>query len=169
MLKKTLTYKDYNNVERTETHFFNLSEAELTEMEMGTEGGYAEMLQNIIDAKDQVALIRTFKKIILKAYGVKSPDGREFIKSKKISKKFSQTEAFNMLYMELVTDTDAAIQFVWHYAGETDREGKSETGRGRKKRNHGIPGASRRNRSVAGVTEDADDYVTGGGTWRNVG
>ena len=92
--------------------FFNLSEAELTEMEMGTEGGYAEMLQNIIDAKDQVALIRTFKKIILKAYGVKSPDGREFIKSKKISKKFSQTEAFNMLYMELVTDTDAAIQFV---------------------------------------------------------
>ncbi len=81
-------------------------------MEMGTEGGYAEMLQNIIDAKDQVALIRTFKKIILKAYGVKSPDGREFIKSKKISKKFSQTEAFNMLYMELVTDTDAAIQFV---------------------------------------------------------
>ena len=75
MLKKTLTYKDYNNVERTETHFFNLSEAELTEMEMGTEGGYAEMLQNIIDAKDQVALIRTFKKIILMAYGVKSPDG----------------------------------------------------------------------------------------------
>lgn len=112
MLKKTLTYKDYNNVERTETHLFNLSEAELTEMEMGTEGGYAEMLQNIIDAKDQVALIRTFKKIILKAYGVKSPDGREFIKSKKISKKFSHTEAFNILYMELVTDTDAAIQFV---------------------------------------------------------
>ena len=80
MLKKTITYNDYNGVERTEDFYFNLSKAELLEMEMGVSGGLAEMINRIVAAQDAPAIIDIFKKLILKAYGVKSPDGRRFLK-----------------------------------------------------------------------------------------
>lgn len=112
MLKKTITYVDYNGVERTEDHYFNLTKAEITEMEMSTTGGLTEMIQRIVAAKDAPAIIKVFKDLILKAYGQKSPDGRRFIKSDELSLEFSQTEAYSQLFMELATDTDAAIAFV---------------------------------------------------------
>lgn len=112
MLKKTITFTDYNGVERTEDFYFNLNKAEVMEMEMGTTGGFAEMINGIIAAKDVPALINIFKDMILKAYGQKSPDGRRFIKSKELSEEFSQTEAYASLYMELATDDEAAANFV---------------------------------------------------------
>ena len=112
MIKKTVTYTDYNGVERTENFYFNLSKAEVIEMEMGTEGGMAESIQKIIDAKDAPAIIRVFKDLVLRAYGEKSDDGRRFMKSKEISEAFSQTEAYSQLFMELATDSDAAAKFI---------------------------------------------------------
>lgn len=112
MLKKIITYVDYNDVERTETFYFNLTEAEIAEMELSTNGGYAEMLDNIVAAKDAPSLVKIWKGLILKAYGVKSPDGKRFIKSEELSTEFSQTPAYSKLFMEFTTDTDAAIEFV---------------------------------------------------------
>ena len=112
MIKKTITYEDYNGVERTENFYFNLNKAEVLEMEMGTEGGMAESIQKIVDAKDAPAIIRVFKDLVLKAYGVKSDDGRRFIKSKELSDEFSQTEAYSQIFMELVTDDKAAAAFI---------------------------------------------------------
>lgn len=112
MLKKTITYTDYNGMERTEDFYFNLTKAELMEMEMGTSGGFAEMVQRIVAAKDAPAIIKIFKEMILKAYGQKSPDGRRFIKNDELREEFSQTEAFSILYMELATDDKAAAKFV---------------------------------------------------------
>ena len=112
MLKKTVTYTDYNEVERTENFYFNLSKAEVLEMEMSTAGGMAESIQKIIDAKDMPAIIRVFKDLVLKAYGVKSDDGRRFIKSKELSEEFSQTEAYSQIFMELATNADEAAKFV---------------------------------------------------------
>ena len=112
MLKKTITYKDYFDIERTEDFYFNLSKAELLEMEMGAVGGNSEMLKKIIAAKDQATLIRIFKEFVLKAYGEKSEDGRRFIKSEELSKAFSETPAYEIIYMELVTDAQAAADFV---------------------------------------------------------
>ena len=112
MIKKTVTYTDYNEVERTENFYFNLSKAEVLEMEMSTAGGMAESIQKIIDAKDTPAIIRVFKDLVLKAYGVKSDDGRRFIKSKELSEEFAQTEAYSQIFMELATDADAAAKFV---------------------------------------------------------
>lgn len=112
MLKKTITYHDYNGIERKEDFYFNLSKAELMEMEMGTVGGFAEMIQNIVDAKDVPSMIKIFKDLILKAYGQKSPDGKRFIKSEELSEAFSQTEAYSNLFMELSTDDKAAAAFV---------------------------------------------------------
>ena len=112
MIKKTVTYTDYNKVERTENFYFNLSKAEVLEMEMSTAGGMAESIQKIIDAKDMPAIIRVFKDLVLKAYGVKSDDGRRFIKSKELSAEFSQTEAYSQIFMELATNADEAAKFV---------------------------------------------------------
>ena len=112
MIKKTITYVDYNGVERKETHYFDLSEAEVLEMEMTTPGGMAEMLQGAVDAKDQPALVKIFKDIISKSYGRKSPDGRLFEKSEAISREFMHTKAYSKLYMELVLDDQAASEFI---------------------------------------------------------
>ena len=116
MIKKTITYEDYNGVERTENFYFNLNKAEVLEMEMGTEGGMAETIQKIVDAKDAPAIIRVFKDLVLKAYGVKSDDGRRFMKTKpdgtRYADDFKETEAYSQIFMELATDADAAAKFV---------------------------------------------------------
>ena len=112
MLKKTITYTDYNGSERTEDFYFNLSKAEVMEMEMSTSGGLSGMIQRIVAEQDAPAIIKIFKDLILKAYGVKSPDGKRFIKSEELATEFSQTEAYSILFMELSTDADAASEFV---------------------------------------------------------
>lgn len=112
MLKKTITYTDYNSVERTEDFYFNLTKAEIMEMEMTTAGGMGEMIQRIVDAQDVPEIVKIFKQMILKAYGKKSPDGKRFIKSPELSEEFAQTEAYSQLFMELATDSDAAAKFV---------------------------------------------------------
>lgn len=112
MIKKTVTFTDYNGVERTEDFYFNLSKAEVMEMEMSTTGGLAETIQKIVAAQDAPAIIKIFKDLVLKAYGEKSPDGRRFIKSDDIATAFSQTEAYSQIFMELATDADAAAKFV---------------------------------------------------------
>ena len=112
MLKKTITYVDYNGVERTEDFYFNLSKAEVMEMEFGTTGGLGEMINGIVAAKDTPAIINIFKKLVLKAYGVKSPDGKRFMKSEEISNEFAQTEAYSDLFMELASNADEATKFV---------------------------------------------------------
>ena len=112
MLKKTITYTDYNGLERKEDFYFNLSKAEIATMEMSTEGGLAEMITKVVEAKDQVAIIKIFKDLVLNSYGEKSADGKRFIKSEELSTAFSQTEAYSIIFMELATDADKAAEFV---------------------------------------------------------
>lgn len=116
MLSKNIKYTDYNGVEREEAFLFNLSKAELMEMELGTTGGLAEMIKNIVAAKDTPSIVKIFKELVLKAYGEKSPDGKRFIKvdenGQPLSRKFAETEAYSNLFMELATDADAAAKFV---------------------------------------------------------
>lgn len=112
MITETIKYTDYNGVEREEKFMFNLSKAELMELEMGTTGGLAEMIQKIIEAQDAPAIIKIFKELILKAYGVKSADGKRFVKSQELSEGFAQTEAYSQLFMKLAMDAEAAANFV---------------------------------------------------------
>ena len=112
MLKKPIKYTDYNGVEREEDFYFDLSQAEIVEMELSEQGGLSQLIQKIISAKDIPSLIKLFKELILKSYGEKSADGRRFIKSKELSEAFSQTPAYSILYMELVSDDKAAAAFV---------------------------------------------------------
>ena len=112
MLIKNITYTDYDGNERNETFYFNLSKAELMELEMSIDGGWAERIQQIVNAKDVPTLSKIFKDLILRSYGEKSPDGKRFVKSAALSEAFTQTEAYSELFMELITDPDSAAAFM---------------------------------------------------------
>jgi len=116
MIAKTIKYKDYNGVEREDKFFFNLTQAELTEMELSVDGGLVEMIKGIVEAKNQPEIIKIFKKLILKAYGEKTADGKRFRKTDDngapLSIAFSETEAYSKLFMELATDDEKAADFV---------------------------------------------------------
>lgn len=112
MLKRTFTYIGFDDIERTEDCYFNLSKAEVAEIEVTFEGGLSNYLNKIVAAKDGKAIMEKFKWLILKAYGEKSADGRRFMKSEEISKAFEETEMYNILFMELITDAKKAADFV---------------------------------------------------------
>lgn len=112
MLKKTITYEDFNGNTVSEDFFFHLSKAELVELEMGHEGGLSTALTKIVAAEDGKSIIAEFKKILLGAYGKRSDDGRRFIKNQELREEFESSEAYSTLFMELVTNTDAAIEFI---------------------------------------------------------
>lgn len=124
MLKRTIKYTDYKGNERTEDFYFNMSKAELAEMELTTDGGMTDYIDKIIKASDQAQIVMLFKELILKSYGEKSEDGRRFVKSKEISEAFSQTEAYSILFMELASDADKAAEFVNGIVPELTEEEK---------------------------------------------
>lgn len=112
MLKKTFTVVDYDGIERTRDRYFDISEAECIDMEMGIDGGYAEMLERIVKEQNGVEIYKRFKEIVLLAYGEKSADGTRFIKSDELSIAFTQTKEFSVLMRELTTDAKAAADFM---------------------------------------------------------
>jgi hypothetical protein len=112
LLKKTIKYTDFNGDDVEEEFFFHLSKAELVELEMSHEGGLSESLKKIVAAEDGKEIIRVFKEVILGAYGQKSEDGRRFIKNQQMRDEFESSEAYSELFMEMVTNVDAAIEFI---------------------------------------------------------
>ena len=112
MYKIREKYEDYDGNERVEEFYFNLTKAEITDMELTTEGGMSAMLNRIIAARDTSKLIAVFKDLILRSYGQKSPDGRRFIKSDELTKEFTETPAYSQIYLRLATDDKAATEFV---------------------------------------------------------
>lgn len=112
MYVKEIEYTDFNGVARKEKFYFNLTKAEILDMELGKTGGLTEYIQKILEAQDTPAIMTLFKTLLLKSYGVKSDDGRRFIKNDQIREDFEQTQAFSDLYMLLALDDDEAAKFV---------------------------------------------------------
>lgn len=116
MLKKSITYVDYNGEKQTDDCYFNLSKAELLEMEMSEKGGFENYIRTLMEEKDNKKIYKLFKDLILMSYGQKSADGRSFIKKKMVDgqmiylkDEFEQTEAFTELMMELLSGGDEAM------------------------------------------------------------
>jgi hypothetical protein len=112
LLKKTITYKDFNDEEVSEDFYFHLSRAELVELEMSHRGGLSVSLERIIASEDNKSIINEFKNIILSSYGKRSDDGKRFTKNQELRDEFASTEAYSTLFMELVTDVNAATEFI---------------------------------------------------------
>lgn len=126
MLKKEITYMGYDGVERTEDFYFNISKSELAEWEMGVDGGYSEQLKAIAKGKRTSEIIETVRSIILRAYGVKSPDGKRFVKSEEISRAFYQTEAYSNLFIAFMKDPNLLADFVNQILPEEARDKLTE-------------------------------------------
>lgn len=115
MIKWTIKYTDFDDVERTEEHWFGLTQTELTEWNASETGGMEKTLKRIVNTENTQRLIEVFKDLILRSYGEKSDDGRSFIKFRdgnRLSDDFSQTAAYDALFMELATDDKKATDFV---------------------------------------------------------
>lgn len=112
MFATKIRYKDFNGVEREEIFRFHITETEIAEMEMTYDGGLKGVLQRIIDASDKRQIIEAFKKLILDSYGIKSPDGRSFMKNEKIREEFRCSAAYNKLYIKLASDDAYAALFI---------------------------------------------------------
>lgn len=123
MFQKKITYTDYDGVERTETFYFNISRAELTELQLTYPGGYGEYIERVVDSNDQAQVMKLFKDFIMRSYGEKSADGKRFVKSPELAEAFLQTPAYDELFMEMAGDVNAALDFV---AGAMPDFGKAD-------------------------------------------
>lgn len=112
MLKKTITYTDFNDIERTEDFYFNLTHAELTKMQNSLAGGFQDELERISKAKDGPAIMQAFENILRMAYGQKSPDGRRLIKGEEVFREFQESNAYSQLFMELLSDEIISRNFI---------------------------------------------------------
>ena len=111
MIKKVISYEDFDGNKRTEEFWFHLTKTEVAELEVSVDGGITKMIERLIQLKDTKRIIEIMKDVIQKSYGVKSPDGRRFIKNKEVLEEFTQTEAYSILFMELATDAEKAVEF----------------------------------------------------------
>lgn len=116
MIKKTITYTDFNGTPRTEDAYFHVSKAELLEKQFdvdkdGKEIQFTDVLTRIGEEKRPSELVRIFRMLIEWSYGVKSEDGRRFTKTPEVLAEFTESPAFSTLYMELATDAEMASAF----------------------------------------------------------
>lgn len=112
MYVKTIKYTDYNGVDREEEFCFNLSKAELIKLANSVPGGLATYLERIAKEKDDVEMSKTFYELLEMSVGVKSDDGKRFIKNNEIRDSFMQSEAYSELLMEFLHSDEAAAEFM---------------------------------------------------------
>lgn len=112
MYKKTLEYEDFNGEKVKEDLYFNLSKAELMEMNFRTKGGLKNYIESIINANDQNTLTDIFKTLLLKSFGIKTPDGRRFMKNDQIREDFECSIPYDIMFTTLSTDAKEAAAFI---------------------------------------------------------
>lgn len=112
MLKKSITFDTFDGETVTEDFYFHLSKADLVELEMSKKGGLEAWLKRVSAERDGAAIMTEFKNLIMMSVGEKSPDGRQFKKSVDIRNNFRDSPAYDVLFMELVTDAGKAAEFV---------------------------------------------------------
>lgn len=112
MYELPIKYTDYNGIDREEIFMFNMTEAEIQEMNLSVNGGMAALMVQIANTRDTATLVKIFKDMILKAYGQKSTDGKRFIKTPELRDAFEQCPAYSELFMQLSTDNVAAAKFL---------------------------------------------------------
>lgn len=112
MIKKTVTYHDYNGVQRTEDFYFDLSEDKIVEMAVSKDGGIEAFIKRILQTRDQQEIVRMFREYLRLTYGEKSDDGKYFVQNDEVFEKFKSTRAYEKIFMELAFNADAAAEFI---------------------------------------------------------
>lgn len=111
MLKKPITFTDWNGELKVEEHWFNLTMAECLELQLSKTGGWSDRMIEYVENGNMDELVKVMKDVIKRAYGVRGPD-ESFLKSEEISAAFTTTEAYSALFMEVITDAEKSAEFV---------------------------------------------------------
>lgn len=133
MIKKVVKGKDFDGKDYEETYYFHLTKGDLIDWATEEDGGLAEKIMDIAKEDDPLKIIPMMKKILIRSYGVKSPDGHSFIKDPEAVKNFQYSAAFSELYIELSTDADKAVEFIEGIIPEFDEETKKKIEEARKR------------------------------------
>lgn len=112
MIKKTVSYDGFDGETVTEDLYFHFNKAELMELEVETERGFSKKLQAVAEAKDVREVLAVFKDIVVRAYGVRSEDGKRFIKTERAREEFDGSEAYSEVLFDLLSDPASAARFV---------------------------------------------------------
>jgi hypothetical protein len=112
MYKKTITYVDFNGVEREEDFYFHMTKAEAIKAEFSEKGTLTETINRISKEEDTQKLFELFEKIVRMSYGKRSVDGRSFIKKQEYADEFISSEAYSNMFMEFMEDPNSAAAFV---------------------------------------------------------
>lgn len=112
MIKKTITYQDFNGESHTEDFYFHLNEVEITELQFSKDGGLDKMLERIVNEQDNREIVAFFKELLIKSVGKKSPDGKLFVKNDEIRDAFIQSPAYPKLFMDMANSAESATVFV---------------------------------------------------------
>lgn len=128
MIKWTIKYTTYDGDEVEEDFYFHLNKAELAQMQFDVNGTYSQYIKRIQNERNLKELGEQYKKIILNSYGKKSDDGRIFRKSKELRDEFECSEAYSVLFMELLSDAEKTAKFVKGIL-PTDLQGASIEGK----------------------------------------
>lgn len=112
MLKKRIEYEDFDGNKRSEDFYFNLTKTEMTLAQASIDGGLVNRLQKITDAQNVPEIVKTFVELVDMAYGVKSDDGKRFVKNTELLEEFKSTNAYDQLFMEVLADPKEAVNFI---------------------------------------------------------
>lgn len=132
MIKKIVKGKDFDGNDYEEAYYFHLTKGDLIDWATEEDGGLVDKILNIAKEDDPLKIIPIMKKILIRSYGVKSPDGRSFVKDPEAVKNFQYSAAFSELYIELSTNADKAVEFIEGILPEFDEETKKKIEEARK-------------------------------------
>lgn len=114
MLKKTLTFKDFDGNDMTRDFYFNLSKPDMIALETSTPGGLSNHVKNLTEKNDIEGITKFVRKLIVESYGERGEDGFSFIKVRngvKLGEMFEQSLAYEALFMELINPEDNGKAF----------------------------------------------------------
>jgi hypothetical protein len=112
MIKKEIHFTDFDGNNQVEEAYFNLTEPEIVRLDAKFVGGLDAFTKNIDPVNRPEEVVDLFEDVLSSSYGVKSEDGRRFVKDPVVVGQFLDSAAYSALFMELLGDAEAAAAFM---------------------------------------------------------
>lgn len=111
MLKQKVQYEDFDGATQVEDLYFNLNRMELIALQSryGKED-MAAYIDKLVEDKDIEKVYEILNDIVLSAYGIRSEDGKRFLKSETIREEFKQSLAYDALIEDFHDETRKVLE-----------------------------------------------------------
>lgn len=126
MIKRTVTYEDFNGVTHTEDLYFNLTKTEMSkivleEAKFDPDGNqdeesmnaFSDRLREIGRSGDGKKIIDMFEWLLKISYGEKSEDGRRFVKNDEVYEDWRYSASYDQFWQDLMlSETGDMVEFI---------------------------------------------------------